>query len=78
MYVAKLSDNVTIEAGMALYSGEGEQSVGNVVNSAENNNGELLLLVVATEAGVAQGLQLGQPGGSPIELASQPYPLEKP
>lgn len=78
MYLASLSNHLEVEAGTALYSGESSQSVGNVVNSAVDLHGTLLMLVVATAAGVEQGLHLGDLDGPLLEIGAQPYALEKP
>ncbi|MFK8048249.1 MAG: folate-binding protein YgfZ [Halioglobus sp.] len=78
MYLASVSSDFEPEAGTALFSGEGSQSVGNVVNSAASSPGDVSMLVVATAAGVEQGLHLGDLGGPVLQVGSQPYPLEKP
>lgn len=78
MYLASLAQNIKVEAGTAVFSGEGSQSVGNVVNSAADSQGALLMLVVATAAGIEQGLHLGDADGPMLDISSQPYALEKP
>ncbi len=78
MYLASLSDHLEVKAGTPLFSGESSQSVGNVVNSAADSQGTLSLLVVSTEGGIEQGLHSGGLDGALLNIASQPYSLEKP
>jgi hypothetical protein len=60
--------------GAALY-GEGEQSVGTVVNAARGDDGQWQLLVTATHDGVTRGLRLGSSAGGLLALAELPYPV---
>lgn len=77
MYLASLPEQREVEVGCALYSGESSQSVGNVVNSAADPLGGLSLLVVATTAGIEQGLHLDSVSGPLLNIDTQPYSLEK-
>jgi folate-binding protein YgfZ len=78
MYLASLPEHHEVAPGCVLYSGESAQSVGNVANSAADPRGGLSLLVVATAAGVEQGLRVENLDGPLLQLAPQPYSLEKP
>jgi folate-binding protein YgfZ len=77
MYLASLSPGSTPDIGEALYS-VGEQSVGNIVNSAVLTSGEVPVLVVATADGIAEGLHLGAIDGPTLTPGELPYTLEKP
>ena len=78
MYLASLASISEVEAGTALFSGENSQSVGNIVNSATDSEGGLSLLVVSTEGGIEQDLHSGSLDGPLLNIATQPYSLEKP
>jgi tRNA-modifying protein YgfZ len=77
MYLATLAPGSNPVAGEALYS-DGEQSVGNIVNSATLASGEIAALVVATADGFAAGLHVGAIDGPALTPGELPYALEKP
>ncbi|MEH6591577.1 MAG: hypothetical protein V7746_15050 [Halioglobus sp.] len=77
MYLATIAAGSKPVAGEALYS-VGEQSVGNIVNSAMLANGEVSVLVVATADGFDAGLHLGAIDGPKLTPGELPYALEKP
>jgi len=76
MYLAELPDAGNAPAGTALYSSAGQQSVGNIVNSASVDSGPAIALVVATADGVQNGLHLEAPDGPPLRVRELPYSLE--
>ncbi|WP_165954371.1 YgfZ/GcvT domain-containing protein [Seongchinamella unica] len=75
MYLGELAVGTGIQAGASLFNKGSEQSVGIVVNAAEQD-GRGLCLVSATEKGVAQGLRLASSEGSTIDLLALPYPVD--
>jgi folate-binding protein YgfZ len=60
-------------AGDALFSGEGSQAAGNVINAVPDADGRLLLLVTATTQGIETGLHLSAPDGPLLQIDSLPY-----
>lgn len=74
MYRALLTGDQAPAAGTALYTPENAQAVGTVANSTAVD-GQVSLLVVATEGGVAGGLHVAAADGSLLTLADLPYSL---
>lgn len=72
MYLARLPAGSEASAGDEVYAPGNNQSVGNVVNSADDGTGAVAL-VVATDAGVEQGLHLHAPGGALLKVEPLPY-----
>ncbi|MEH6581934.1 MAG: hypothetical protein V7754_08365 [Halioglobus sp.] len=78
LYLASLAGETEAAAGTPLFSGEGGQSVGNIVNSAPAEGGKTLVLVVATQDGIAGGLKVAEASGPTLELSNLPYTMDKP
>ena len=75
MYLASLPDGPPPKSGTTLFTGDKAQSVGNVVNSAVDSNGQVALLVVATVDGVENGLHAGAIEGPLLNISELPYSL---
>ncbi len=76
MYLASFDGPTDTAAGTEVYTADGGQSVGTIVNCAAQDDGTALGLVVATAGGVAGGLHLGGPGGAALTIGHLPYPVE--
>lgn len=74
-YVASLESVDIPKAGTSLYGASGEQSVGNVINSA-SWQGQVIALVAATAEGAANGLHLENSTGTALTLGELPYSIE--
>jgi len=72
MYLARVPAGVEASAGDELYVLDSDQSVGTVANSADDGTGAMAL-VVATAAGVEQGLHLHAPAGALLRVERLPY-----
>ncbi len=75
MYIAQLDDHAPT-AGTALFRSEGDQSVGNIVNSVDTDNGSTVLAVCAKDA-AAEGVHLGANNGPGLSFIPLPYSLEE-
>lgn len=73
LYLANLAADSQIRPGDALYSEATTGAVGNVINCAQCDNGEQLLLVTAARDAVTGGLRLGEPSGPALHLDDLPY-----
>lgn len=74
MYGAVLAEAAA--AGTPLYCADGEQSVGNVVNSVQIDAAKAVALVVVTVTRLHDGLRLGSPEGTALELTTLPYSVD--
>ena len=75
LYRVNLPEATDVRAGEALY-GDGEQSVGNLVNLAQADGGCPRGLAIATVSKLAEGLHLESAAGPALELLELPYSLE--
>jgi len=71
---AETGASVAPAAGTPLYSPGKEQSIGNVVNCARDNDSYRLLAVVASAA-IEAGVHLGEPAGPQLSFHDLPYSL---
>lgn len=71
-YVAEVA-GAAAAAGASLFTGDGGQSAGEIVNCAGGD--PALALVSTTAEAVASGLRLGSPQGPALRLSPPPYPL---
>jgi len=78
MYLSSIPGSNSPAAGTALFSSGNEQSVGNIVNCAQRDDGTALALLVATEAGIENGLHVGAADGSLLDMLDLPYSMDKP
>lgn len=63
LYRASSAETQALQAGTALYSSSSSQSVGSIVNSAIDETGQAVALIVAPVESDAQSLHLGDPAG---------------
>ena len=77
-YVTSRSCGEIPDAGTALFSGESDQSVGNIVNAAQDADGQTMALVVSTVPGIENGLHIGASDGPQLAVGQLPYSIEKP
>lgn len=76
MYLGELATGTDTRAGTTVFNAGSGQAVGSVVNAAEQD-GRAICLLSATEKGVAQGLRLGSPEGTQIEILALPYRVDE-
>ncbi len=74
MFIAN-AEAPAAKAGTALFVPNSEQSVGNVVNSADTDSGSHMLVVCTTDA-AAQSAHLGAPDGPALSFSELPYSLD--
>ena len=67
--------NLQIQAGDPLYGDDGSRAIGNVINCVAGENGGLLMLVTATEAGARKELRLGDSRTPQLRTHATPYPI---
>lgn len=63
LYCASSAEAQAFKAGTPLYNGSSSQSVGSVVNSAVDDTGHAIALIVAPVESGTQSLHLGEPAG---------------
>jgi tRNA-modifying protein YgfZ len=78
LYLASLAEGNPPTPGSALFRSGSEQSVGNIVNSAQQADNQTVALVVATADGIENGLHVGAVDGPVLTVGELPYPMEKP
>ena len=71
----KLHPGLKIQAGEPLYGEDDSRAIGNIINHAEGENGELSLLLTTTEAGASAELHPGDHKGLTLRPRATPYPL---
>ncbi|MEP4146343.1 MAG: hypothetical protein ABJL54_03930 [Halioglobus sp.] len=74
LYLGAIDAAESVEAGTPLFTAEGEQSVGSIVNAAQDDQ-HTLCLFSATEKGVKDGLRAASQQGPAIELLELPYAI---
>jgi folate-binding protein YgfZ len=75
MYLAHVDTIALPQPGTPLYAGEGEQSIGTVINAALRGEGVSLLATINTRA-LDGAVTLGAPDGPTLQIRSLPYSLD--
>jgi folate-binding protein YgfZ len=71
----QIPSGFVIQAGDSLYGEDNPRAIGNVINRSTGKNGELRMLVTATQAGVKTGLRLAENKGPRLRTHAMPYPV---
>jgi folate-binding protein YgfZ len=78
MYLASVSSKTTPLAGQALYDGQSDQSIGNIVNAVSTEAGRYDLLAVITNVHAETGeVYLSTNADKPLNIRQLPYAVKE-